>query len=145
MYSYPLGTYNSNFSLRPEENMAESEPCATKNKRKARELWSTLRQVQRSTGCTTKTLKETFRSVQKFSGINERVSVPEAAAAADKNLLKTSGAWRIRLDGCVGCHGHVFLPSEKTIFCPECRHPRFNASKKPNEVNNMLLVVILHS
>ena len=115
--------------------MAEGEPCATKNKRKAKELWSTLRQVQRKTGCTNKTLNEVFVCVQKFSGMQEKVSAKEAAAAADKNILMTSGAWRIRVDGCVGCNAHVFLPSEKEIFCPECRHPRYNTSKQPNEVN----------
>ena len=124
--------------------MAEAEPCAPKNKRKARELWSNLRQVQRTTGCTNKTLQETFLCVQKFSGIHEidSLSVLEIASAADKNLLKTTGAWRIRLDGCVGCQRHVFLPSEKRIFCPECRHPRFNASKKPNEVNNHVVNIL---
>jgi hypothetical protein len=77
--------------------------------------------------------------VQNFSGMHEKVSVFEAAAAADKHILRTSGAWRIRLDGCVGCNSHVFLPSEKEIFCPECRHPRYNTSKKPNEVNGHVL------
>ena len=122
--------------------MAEGEPCAP-SKRKAADLWSELRQVQRKTGCTNQTLKETFQSVKKFTGIDEKVSAVEAANAGDKHLLKTSGAWRIRLDGCVGCNRHVFLPSDKKTFCPECRHPRYNASKEPNEVHEHVLLVLM--
>ena len=115
--------------------MTEAEACTPKNKRKTRELWSPLRQVQHTTDCTNKTLQETFLCVQQFSGIHELVIVAEIASAVDKNLLTTSGVWRIRLDSCVGCHRYVFLPSEKRVFCPECRHLRFNVSKKPSEVN----------
>ena len=120
--------------------MAEMDmaACASPKKRKAAQLWSTLRQVQRTTGCTNKTLKETFRLVQKFSGIHDEVetkpTAKSASKSADKELLRTTGAGAIRLDGCAGCNAHVFLPSHKQIFCPQCRHPRFNVKHKPNEV-----------
>ena len=108
--------------------------AACASKRKAGELWSTLRQVQRTTGCTNKTLKETFRLVQKFCGTHDEVDAKPTAESADKELLRRTGAGAIRLDGCAGCNAHVFLPSHKQIFCPQCRHPRFNAKHKPNEV-----------
>lgn len=116
--------------------MEAGEPCACKRtKRKARELWSELRHVQRATGCSNKTLQETFRRVKKISGIPDEMHVKVAAVYGDKYLQMKSGFTAIRVDGCVGCNEHVFLPSEKQIFCPKCRHPRFDAKKKPNEVN----------
>ena len=100
-------------------------------KRKVHELWSTLRQVQRKTGCTTSTLKETFKRIKKLVAMDH---VKGGDRSAEREMRQESGACGIRLDGCAGCDEHVFLPSEKTIFCPKCRHPRFNAKHKPNEV-----------
>ena len=104
-------------------------------KRKACELWSELRYVQRATGCTNSTLKETFRRLKKISGIDDKMHVDVAAMSGDKYLIMKSGVVGIRVDGCAGCNEHVFLPSELQIYCPKCRHPRFDKDKKPNEVN----------
>ena len=116
--------------------MEEDKPCVSKcTKRKACELWAELRHVQRVTGCTNRTLKETFRRLKGISGIDDEMHVDVAAMSGDKYLKFKSGAVGIRVDGCAGCDEHVFLPSERKIYCPKCRHPRFDVEKKPNEVN----------
>ena len=115
--------------------MAESEAGSLAKKRKADALWCELRQVQRKTGCTNITLKETFKTFTKlFPEEYGKPATTKPGKGGDASLLKKSGARSIRLDGCVGCNDHVFLPSEKKVFCPKCRHPRFNAEHKPNEV-----------
>ena len=125
--------------------MEEDEPCASKRtKRKARELWAELRHMQRATGCTDKILAETFRRVKRFSGIDEKLSAKRAVRSADKCMRRKSGARMIRVDGCAGCDEHVFLPSEHSIFCPKCRHPRYNSKKEPNEVHENVVAVRTH-
>lgn len=112
-----------------------SESCASK--RKARELWSALRQVQRRTDCTYATVKATFEAIKKLAYIIGEEGVEHAA---EKQMWEESGSCGMRLDGCAGklnnipCT-HVFLPSEKKLRCPKCTHPRFNVKHEPNQVS----------
>ena len=43
----------------------------------------------------------------------------------NKTIFKRAGAVQLRLNGCVGCNEHVYLPKDKASACPRCGHPRY--------------------
>ena len=46
----------------------------------------------------------------------------------NKTICERGGAVQLRINGCVGCDRHVFMPKDKTSVCPLCGHDRY----KPN-------------
>ena len=40
----------------------------------------------------------------------------------------------MKLNGCTGCHKHVYTQDDKATLCPHCAHPRYNEAGKPNEL-----------
>ena len=97
------------------------------------EMWLSLRQVQRDTGCSTKTLNKIVKVIKPFVNLSDGED-PPSNITADKTLFRATGAKILQLHGCVGCDKYVFRPTDKRIRCPKCRHPRFNSKRKPNEV-----------
>ena len=95
-------------------------------------LWHVLRQTQRKTGCTDKTLEQIKQSLVPL--LKESCQSSNSNKKSDNFLLKKADSVLLQLHGCVGCENYVFLPSDARMRCPECRHPRFNAQHKPNEV-----------
>lgn len=57
--------------------------------------------------------------------------------STDKRMFNATEATVIKLNGCVGCNAHVYMPSDRNVRCPivECQHPRFNNKRQPNEVS----------
>ena len=88
-----------------------------------------MRRVQRITGCATTTLNLMLQHLQPHLKINEQVRVHHA----DELMFKNGGAKILRLNGCVHCHTHVYLPTSELIMCPKCHGPRFNQRGQPNE------------
>ena len=50
-----------------------------------------------------------------------------------KKICKRSGAVMLRLNGCVGCNSHVFMPKDPKTSCPLCNHPRYHEDGSPHE------------
>ena len=92
-----------------------------------------LRQVQRTTGCATTTLNKTIHALKEHLDVD----IPERfkVSKIDNQLCHESDAHVLELNGCIGCHDHVFLPSSPLMSCPKCDHPRFNNLFKANEVS----------
>ena len=64
---------------------------------------------------------------------------------ADAKFAKAAGATVIRLNGCVCCKKHVYMPQDKDTHCPlvkadgtVCGHARYDAKGKPFEVRSSL-------
>ena len=94
---------------------------------KQKVIWASLRQVQRECACTNKTLSGVMKAIGPYLGMEQQKST----FVLDQQYSRTS----LLLNGCVGCNQHVFLPGDKQLACPRCRHPRLNeATGKPNEV-----------
>ena len=55
---------------------------------------------------------------------------------ADRRICEATGATMLKLNGCVGCQNHVYLPNDVAVRCPNCRHPRFKVGRQPNEVSH---------
>jgi len=95
-----------------------------------------LRNVQRSTGCTTRTLATTLKELKPFLKDEYQISLPhDTFRSIDKGIKAKYEAISLQLHGCVGCNKHVFLPSDKAKRCPLCRFPRHNIKGQPNEVS----------
>jgi len=86
------------------------------------QIYVALRKVQRTTGCTTSMLQKILKALSPFLNVAENLNVEEA----NKEIFERSGATMMKLNGCVGCHEHVFLPSETLERCPKCEHPRYS-------------------
>ena len=109
-------------------------------------LWHVLRMAQRKTGCSTSTIEVVAKHVEQWARHNGMIASSgdessedfeeeeETHIGADHNLKKNANAVVLQLHGCVGCNKHVFLPADHSLLCPKCKHPRFNARHKPNEV-----------
>ena len=92
-------------------------------------VWRKLREAQRKCGCTTSTLKAVLEAVEPVCGEGSG-----GIYAKDEELFEDADAVVLCLHGCVKCNDFVFSPENQMIRCPKCRHPRFNQSKKANEV-----------
>ena len=109
---------------------------ATKRSKKTKEqcLWAELRQVQRKTRCTNKTLSCMFKAVQPF--LTNRIK--RSTFVLDKQFSKAG----LQLHGCIGCNAYVFAPTNKrTTTCPHCGKNRFKDNKRPNEVCFILFIM----
>ena len=76
----------------------------------------------------------TFRSYLRCDVVTNFRSV-------DKKMANVAGTHFLRLNGCIGCDKHVYLPDDRTKFCPRrletgavCDHPRYDPKGKPYEV-----------
>ena len=94
----------------------------------ANEIWYELREIQRETSCSTKTLTQIFERLRPYLKIEADVKIPQV----DKQLRQQG--IMMQLHGCVGCNAHVFTPDDTRRSCPDCDHPRFDRANKPNEV-----------
>ena len=104
--------------------------CVSKQIRSAKEqICVAMRQVQRATGCATTTLDLALKFLKPHLKIDETVRVHHA----DKVMFENGGAKILKLNGCVRCHTHVYLPTSELIVCPKCHGPRFNERGQPNE------------
>lgn len=90
-----------------------------------------LRQVQKQTAASTKTLNMVLDVVRPHLKLPLR---PDCKVGGiTKTICKGSGAVMLRLHGCVGCDGYVFMPKEPATSCPVCDHPRHKINGQPNE------------
>ena len=98
------------------------------------QIWVSMRQIQRATGCATTTLNMALDVLKPHLKLDDHQLIN--VRGVDKRMCKIGGAHALKLNGCVGndCNGHVYLPSSPLLTCPTCGHPRFNARGKPNEV-----------
>ena len=99
-------------------------------------LGEALRDVQHKTGCTTRTLSTTLQELRPFFKEEYLQDLPQDDfRSIDRVINHKYAAISLKLNGCVDCHQHVFLPSDKTTRCPRCRFPRYNVKGQPNEVS----------
>ena len=68
---------------------------------------------------------------------------------ADKKIREEAGSCMLRLNGCAGCHQHVYLPDDPARVCPKikpdgtgCGHPRYDVKGSPHEVINVLIMIL---
>ena len=119
-------TYAAN--LKNLEEVQNSKNSPSKNTINA--VWASLRQVQRESACTNKTINLVMKAIKPFFSSMEHKST----FVLDQQYSKTS----LLLHGCVGCNEHVFSPGDKELTCPKCNHSRYNEETgKPNEVSEM--------
>jgi len=95
-----------------------------------------VRRLQRRSKCSDFTCTEIVKIFSNYLGVT-----PNTFQKADKKIKETAGTSYLRLNGCVGCHQHVYLPDDKSVRCPHlvnnvdvCGHPRYDQSGKPFEV-----------
>ena len=119
----------------------KKRPCRKRSPEKTGvvQIRDALANVQRKTGCTTRTLHVFMDEMRQFLKcdypLKELLRRPDCAA--ERRKFKNSGSICLRLHGCVGCNAHVFRPKDKDKRCPGCGHPRFNVYGRPNEVRNI--------
>jgi len=95
-----------------------------------------MRDIQRKTRCSTKTLMTTLEVLLPLFDVEDLPASISGKffAGSDKKMMRSSNTICLQLHGCVGCHKHVFEPSEKSKRCPRCGFPRRKANGEPNEV-----------
>ena len=109
--------------------------CSSCMRTKRKKMWNVLRQVQRKTGCTTRTINVVAQEVAPLLFEDgQEAKNPNNHSFDDAEMLEQAEAKVLQLHGCVGCDNYVYHPQSTMFFCPKCRHPRFDAEKKPNEV-----------
>ena len=88
----------------------------------------------KKTGCSTKTLNLVLKTLRPY--LMPQFRGPSLVAHVTKRIAQQSGAVVLRLNGCVGCHKHVFGPKCRARLCPnpECQSPRYDTNGKPKEV-----------
>ena len=94
------------------------------------QIYLQLRQVQRITGCSSKTLDVVLERLQPFlKGCEDATSLkmPRVRARKKSDIKKL-------LHGCVGCDGYVFGPDNDETVCPKCGDNRYTVDGKPREV-----------
>ena len=100
-----------------------------------------LRNVQRKTGCTTRTLAITLQELKSFLKEEYQQDLPHNSfRSIDNAINKKYQAIVLQLHGCVGCNNHVFIPSDKAKRCPLCGFPRYNVKGQPNEVSANFII-----
>ena len=96
-----------------------------------------LRRLQQRNGCSDSTCEDILGTFKKYLNIVP----PKSIKSYDKKLHAAAGATMLRLNGCVKCKRHVYLPTDKATCCPHvdatntvCGHPRYGDDGKPLEV-----------
>ena len=99
-----------------------------------------IRRLQQRCGCSDLACNEVLNMFKKYLGVE-----PSHLRSVDRKLQNAAGAFCLRLHGCTACQRHVYVPDDKTGFCPRvkddgtvCGHPRYDASGRPNEVGNRI-------
>ena len=96
------------------------------------ELLREIRKVQQRTKCTNTTCLDFIALFSKYFGEGK---LPTTFDACDKELKKAAGVDVFTLNGCIGCHRHVYGPEDARDHCPRCGYERYNANTgKPHEV-----------
>jgi hypothetical protein len=95
--------------------------------------------MQQRTGCSDATCKDVIATFRRYL----RVDVPNDFRGADKKMKDAAGTKVLRLNGCVGCNKHVFMPEDKATSCPLCGHARYDRKGKPHEVNSFCYLLFL--
>ena len=91
-----------------------------------------IRRMQSRTGCSDATCKDVLDTFRRYL----RVDVPNDFRRADKKMQAAAGTQVLRLNGCVDCNKHVFMPEDKAKSCPLCDHARYDSKGQPHEVNS---------
>ena len=107
-----------------------SEESACKPKDVVKQIRLQLRKVQNITGCATSVLNLVLQHLQPFLKGCEQVKnlkMPRVRSRQETRI-------KCRLHGCVGCHDHVFGPSNRDAHCTKCGHDRYDAKGHANEV-----------
>ena len=112
---------------RTKSELAQEKKRAARETQEYETFWRNLRGVQRQTGCSTQTLKEVVAVV------HGKHASKKVTSKVDSFLAKSGGAKVLKLNGCVHCDKHVFLPSSAADFCPKCGGARYNDKNLPNE------------
>ena len=104
-----------------------------------RPFYSGLRAVQQRHKCTNATIDDFVQTFSKYLPKSSRSGLH----AFDKTVQKEAGIKILRLNGCIGCHKHVYLPDDCATHCPRlkkdgtvCGHARFDNKNKPFEVDD---------
>ena len=96
--------------------------------------------MQYRTGCSDAACKDVLATFRRYL----RVDAPNDFRGADKKLRDAAGLKILRLNGCVECNKHVFMPEDKTKSCPLCGHARYDRKGKPHEVNSFCLLFVTY-
>ena len=119
-----------------QENEAESPewfPLDQGPFTKADQVFVDLRRLQQKAGCSDATCAKILQMFAKYLHIDASTNLQKS----DKKLKKVAGAEMLRLQGCIGCHDHVFHPTDKATDCPKCNHPRLDTKGKAFEVSHV--------
>ena len=95
-----------------------------------------VRRLQQRTGCSDSTCEDIIKTFRRYL----RIDAPQNFRQADGKMKSVAGTKCLRLNGCTGCHGHVYLPDDGAKCCPLCGHARYNAKGKPHEVSRALSI-----
>ena len=102
---------------------------------KADNFCADLRRLQQRCGCSDVACDDFLSTFAKYFG---GVQTPKNFRDYDKKMRKEAGAQMLRLNGCVHCKKHVFLPTDKSKECPLCGHSRYDDQGQPREVRIVL-------
>ena len=94
------------------------------------QIFLQLRQVQLTTGCSTKTLDVVLERLHPFlKGLEDvaHLKMPRMRTRKKTDFKK-------QLHGCVGCNDYVFGPDNRETLCPKCGSDRYTLDGKPREV-----------
>ena len=97
--------------------------------------------MQKKSGCSTKTLNLVLEELQPY--LKEEFRGARTVDKTTRKIVVPTGAVILRLNGCVGCNEHVFLPSSRARLCPKCNSPRYEENgKTPKEVCKVLIFTL---
>ena len=145
-HSLPCGQKQRVSACSKRKRQQHSLPCDQKQRVKLCNARNALANVQRKSRCTTQTLKVFLEEMSEY--FHEEIPVAQLLrrndSAAERRKFKNCGSFCLKLNGCVGCNEKVFHPQDKAKRCPQCGHPRYNRSGRPNEVTHTCLIMFLH-
>ena len=96
------------------------------------QIYTTLREVQSITGCTTKTLNVMLQKLKPFLKGCEYVKKLQMPRMRSRRKSQ----FKMQLHGCVraNCY-YVFGPENRSTHCPQCGESRYSIDGKPQEVS----------
>lgn len=116
--------------------VAESNNAEEEEERQTAQFCADLRRLQQRSKCTEAICADIVATFGKYLNIS-----PQNFRAQDKKMQQAAGVKFLRLNGCVGCHKFVYLPSDPRRQCPYinkngsvCGCDRLNVDNKPREV-----------
>ena len=99
-------------------------------------LCADIRRLQQRSGCSDVVCMEILQLFKDYADTTVHgKSTPDTAFKhCDKKIQSAAGVQVMKLNGCTGCHKHVYTQDDKATLCPHCAHPRYNEAGKPNEL-----------